>query len=72
VVRSLDGGLTWRSQVLAGVSAFAFEPAVAVDKHGTVGVTWYDFRNDVPGDPALTADVWFPHSDTVHNPGRRR
>jgi hypothetical protein len=63
VVRSLDGGLTWISQSLPGVSAFAFEPAIAVDKHGTVGVMWYDLRNDVPGDAALTADVWFAHSD---------
>ncbi len=43
--------------------AFAFKPAVAVDSHGTVGVTWYDLRNDRPGDGALTADVWFAHSD---------
>ncbi|MFL5860437.1 MAG: sialidase family protein [Solirubrobacteraceae bacterium] len=63
VVTSRDGGLTWRSEVLPGVSAFAFEPAVAVDKHGTVGVMWYDLRDDVPGDAALTADVWFAHSD---------
>ena len=46
-----------------GVSAFAFEPAIAVDRHGTVGVIWYDLRNDRPGDAALTADVWFAHSD---------
>jgi hypothetical protein len=39
----------------AGVTAFAFEPAVAVDAHGTVGVTWYDLRNDRPGDAALSA-----------------
>jgi hypothetical protein len=44
------------------VSAFAFEPAIAVDSHGTAGVTWYDMRNDRPGDNALTADVWFAHS----------
>jgi hypothetical protein len=25
-------------------------------------VTWYDLRNDRPGDAALTADVWFAHS----------
>jgi hypothetical protein len=48
---------------LPGVTAFAFEPSVAVDSHGTVGVTWYDLRNDKPGDDALTADVWFAHSD---------
>jgi hypothetical protein len=25
-------------------------------------VTWYDLRNDRPGDGATTADVWFAHS----------
>jgi hypothetical protein len=48
---------------LPGVSAFSFEPAIAVDQHGTVGVIWYDLRNDVPGDAVLTADIWFAHSD---------
>jgi hypothetical protein len=63
VVRSLDRGRTWSSMTLPGVSAFAFEPAIAVDQHGTVGVIWYDLRNDVPSDAGLTADVWFAHSD---------
>jgi hypothetical protein len=62
VARSRDGGRTWASVPLPGVSAFAFEPAIAVDAHGTVGVTWYDLRNDRAGDAALTADVWFAHS----------
>jgi hypothetical protein len=62
VAKSRDGGLTWTSSTLR-VSGYAFEPAIAVDKHGTVGVTWYDLRNDRPGDAALTADVWFAHSD---------
>lgn len=35
VVRSRDGGVTWTTIALPGVSAFAFEPAIAVDKHGT-------------------------------------
>jgi hypothetical protein len=52
--------------MLPGVSAYAFEPAIAVDKRGTVGVIWYDLRNDRPGDAALTADVWLAHS---HNRG---
>ena len=63
VLKSRDGGRTWSSHALPGVSAFAFEPAIAVDSHGTVGVTWYDLRNDQLGDAALTADVWFAHSD---------
>jgi hypothetical protein len=63
VLRSQDGGRTWSSSMLPGVTAFAFEPAIAVDSRGTVGVTWYDLRNDRLGDAALTADVWFAHSD---------
>jgi hypothetical protein len=62
ILRSRDGGRTWSSSTLPGVRAYAFEPAVAVDARGTVGVTWYDLRNDRPGDAALTADVWFAHS----------
>jgi hypothetical protein len=63
LARSRDGGLTWSSGTLPGVSAYAFEPSVAVDSHGRVGLTWYDLRNDQPGDAPLTADVWFAHSD---------
>jgi hypothetical protein len=63
VARARDGGRTWTSNNLPGVRAFAFEPAIAVDAHGTVGVIWYDLRNDLPGDTALTADVWFAHSE---------
>jgi hypothetical protein len=62
VASSRDGGRTWTSTTLPGVTAFAFEPAIAVDAHGTVGVTWYDLRNDRPGDDALSADVWFANS----------
>jgi hypothetical protein len=63
VARSRDGGVTWTTRTLPGVTAFAFEPVVAVNEHGTVGVTWYDLRHDRPGDDELTADVWFAHSD---------
>ncbi|MFN0281194.1 MAG: sialidase family protein [Kineosporiaceae bacterium] len=63
VLRSRDSGRTWTSSTLPGVPAFAFEPAIAVDSRGTVAVTWYDLRNDRPGDAALTADVWFAHSE---------
>jgi hypothetical protein len=63
VVSSRDGGLSWSTAQLPEVSAFAFEPAIAVDRHGTVGVIWYDLRNDRPGDDATTADVWFAHSE---------
>jgi BNR repeat-like domain len=62
VARSTDGGRTWTSRNLPGVTAFAFEPAVAVDGRGTVGVIWYDLRSDVPGGGGITTDVWFARS----------
>ena len=62
VARSRDGGVSWTRVTSPGVGAYAFEPAIAVDSHGTVGITWYDLRNDRPGDAALTGDVWFASS----------
>lgn len=63
VVRSLDGGRSWRPpKVVANVPAQTLEPAVAVAGDGTVGVTWYDFRNDRSGDRGLTTDYWFAYS----------
>jgi hypothetical protein len=72
VARSRDGGRTWRSSAVTGVSAFAFFPSVAVDSHGTPGVTWYDLRNDRPGDAALTADAWFASSNDRGRTWRQR
>jgi hypothetical protein len=62
VARSRDGGRTWISVPVGGISAFAFHPALAVDMAGVVGLTWYDLRNDRPGDATLTADAWFAAS----------
>ena len=62
IARSRDGGRTWTTSPLPGVSAFAFEPAIAVDSHGTLGVTWQDLRSDRPGDGVLSVDVWFAQS----------
>jgi BNR repeat protein len=62
VSRSRDGGASWTRVSSPGVGAYAFEPAIAVDSHGTVGITWYDLRNDRPGDGALSGDVWFASS----------
>jgi hypothetical protein len=62
VARSRDGGRSWTQATSIGVGAFAFEPSIAVDSHGTVGVSFYDLRNDRLGDASLTADSWFVHS----------
>jgi hypothetical protein len=34
------------------------KPSVAVRNDGTIGVSFSDFRGDLPGDGALTARVW--------------
>jgi BNR repeat protein len=63
IAKSRDGGLSWSGPApLRGATAFTFEPAIAVDSRGTVGLMWYDTRNDRRGDAALTTDVWFARS----------
>jgi BNR repeat-like domain len=59
---STDGGKTWSTP--AAVSPVtgrpAFTPSVAVNSAGTVGVTYYDFRNLPQGDTTtLPTDYWF-------------
>ena len=60
---STDGGNTWSSTVKldqnsAGTSAFL--PSVEVGADGTVGVSYYDFRNNTPAS-GLPTDHWFLH-----------
>ena len=59
LARSTDGGLTWSAAVVAdraprGVDAFT--AMVDVDAHGRVAVSYYDFRDDRPGDAIVSAD----------------
>jgi hypothetical protein len=66
LARSTDGGLTWAAPVVVdrtprGVDAFT--AMVDVDAQGRVSVSYYDFRNDVAGDAALSTDFWITHSD---------
>jgi hypothetical protein len=58
---STDGGRTWSeprrvNQTPTGVAAFL--PSVAFAPDGTLGVSYYDFRNRPVGAPALTTDAW--------------
>ena len=63
IAKSSNGGRSWSAPTpLPGVTAFTFQPAIAVDARGTVGVVWYDNRNDRLGDAPRTTDVWFAHS----------
>jgi hypothetical protein len=60
--QSLDGGLTWSvpikvNQTPTGIALAdrqAFVPSVDVAADGTVGVTYYDFRNNTTAAGALT------------------
>ena len=55
--RSTDGGLTWSApaRVNAPLGTQAFTPAVAVGADGTIGVTYYDLRDDtLDGAPLVT------------------
>jgi hypothetical protein len=62
--KSTDGGLTWSmpikvNQTPAPVAAFT--PSVEVAADGTVGVSYYDFRNNTAAPGALT-DEFIVHS----------
>jgi hypothetical protein len=71
--RSTDGGLTWSTPVKINHTtnnAAAFTPAVSVAANGTVGVTYYDFRNNTPA-AGVPTDYWLvrcPASTDCTNP----
>ena len=71
VARSVDGGLSWSEPVRANPASDdhvqAFLPTVAVNDDGTVGVLFYDFRNDVSGDAPLSTDVRLSLFDAALN-----
>jgi hypothetical protein len=70
---STDGGFTWSEPIKINqtppnpgnpLRAQAFLPSVAVNGQGVVGVTYYDFRNDINGDdPVELADHWFVYCE---------
>ena len=64
---STDGGATWSApkQVNTNTpsSGPGFTPAIRVSSNGTVGVTFYDFRNLTAGNTTtLPTDYWFVSS----------
>src|SRR5262249_46806520 len=67
---STDGGRTWTTPIKVNQTPTnipagdqqAFTPSVAVAANGTVGVTYYDFRNNTPA-PGLLTDYWIAHAD---------
>jgi hypothetical protein len=62
--RSLDGGLTW--SVPVGINAVpgvpAFEPSIAIRSDGTMGISYYDFRNNTASPTTLPTDYWITRS----------
>ena len=65
---STDGGFTWSEPMKINqtpdniplLRRQAFLPSVAVNGQGVVGVTYYDFRNDIGGSVSVElADHWF-------------
>src|SRR5205807_7568411 len=61
--RSTDHGASWTTpKPVKTLGTQAFVPSLAVSGDGTVGVTYYDFRNDRPKDDRMTTDVWFSFS----------
>jgi hypothetical protein len=64
VSQSTDGGQTWSAPVKVNHTTAgkqAMTAAVHVSANGDVAVTYYDFRNDQPGDAALSTDYWVVH-----------
>jgi hypothetical protein len=62
--RSQDGGATWSPP--AGINAVpgvqALLPAITVRSDGTIGVLYYDMRNDTADPATLLVDVWLTTS----------
>jgi hypothetical protein len=63
--KSADGGRTWSAPVAVnGVSqAPAFSPALAVQRDGTVGVTYYDLRDNTSDPATIPTGYWLATSD---------
>jgi hypothetical protein len=74
--QSLDGGTTWSDPIKVNLTPDdvpagnqqAFTPSVHVAADGTVGVTYYDFRNNTASPDTLPTDYFLVHCHPA-NPG---
>jgi Neuraminidase (sialidase) len=68
--RSTDGGVTWSTPIKINLTPTniplknrqAFTPAIRVATDGTIGVTYYDFRNNTSDTSTLPTDLFIVHS----------
>ncbi|MDE2139561.1 MAG: exo-alpha-sialidase [Gammaproteobacteria bacterium] len=62
--QSSDNGQTWSTPVeINSVPAVeAFTPSVAIMANGTIGVSYFDFRNNTTNPGQLITDYWFTSS----------
>ena len=62
--RSPDGGLTWSAPVRVSrePAVPAFMPSVTVRRDGTIGVGYYDLRNNTADRATLPTDYWLARS----------
>ncbi|HTK77009.1 MAG TPA: sialidase family protein [Gemmataceae bacterium] len=59
-VSSNDGGLTWSTPIRINKvpEVQAFNPAIAVQRNGTIAVTYFDFRKDTDDRAKLMTTLW--------------
>lgn len=74
LISSADGGLTWSSpvQVNGAHASPAFIPTVAVAADGTLGVSYYDLRDNTADTRTLPTDLWLATSSDGLNWNERR
>jgi hypothetical protein len=64
VASSSDGGLTWTAPTQVNHTpgnALAFVPTVAILDDGTIGVSYYDLRNNTPNQLGILATHWLTY-----------
>ncbi len=61
--QSTDDGVSWSTPIVishtpASPGVDAFIPTIEINSAGTLGVSYYDFRNNVSGDSIASTDMW--------------